>query len=117
MKQLGKYKQSLSEMKGATNSSRMNKERALFKEEYEMLKKQIENENTKVKNLKGVVLRQMTTGVWIPPKQSYTKKMIEKRELQKRLRRMNGDDGMKDTNDDDEDFFATIENLMLDFKG
>ncbi len=118
MNQLAQYKQNLLEMKGA-QSSKIDEETASFKKDYEMLKKQIENENIKVTNLKGLVLRQMTTGVWIPPKQSYTKKMLEKRELQKKLRRMNVVHGVEvnDNDDDSDDFFATIENLMLDFKG
>ena len=112
MGQLQKCKQNLLEMKGfkSTNSP----EGSFKKEEYKRLKKQIESENEKVTNLRGLVIRQMTTGVWIPPKQSYSKKIIEKSELKKRIRRLNGLG--EDENDDDE-IFSTIQNLLLDFKG
>lgn len=108
MRQLQKYKQNLVGMNNGIQT-------ANGKEEYRTLKKHIENENVQVTNLRGLVLRQMTTGVWIPPKQSYNKKVLEKGELQKRLRRLNGLDDCHD--DDDDELFSTIQDLLLDFKG
>ncbi len=84
--------------------------------EYQALLKQIESENRKVTNLRGLVIRQLTTGIWIKPKESYVKKTLEKRELQKRIHRLNGtDDSTKELIS--EEMFSSIEDLLLDFKG
>lgn len=106
MGQLQKLRQESLELRSSRNSD---------SHRYEAILKQIEAEDRKVTNFRGLVIRQMTTGVWIKPKEVYVKKSLEKRELQKRIDRLQGSNrAIEEVN---EEMFSSIEDLLLDFKG
>ena len=117
MNQLQLYKQNQMEMNGEARAQLNSEKNESFERDYGLLQRQIENETVLVKNLQGLVLRQMTTGVWIPPKQNYSKKLLQKREIQKRIDRLNGSKSSTTKTEIIDESFSTIQDLMLDFNG
>ncbi len=111
MGQLQKLRQRSLELKGSQNTQNG----SIHSNECNNVLKQIKAETRKVTNLRGLVIRQMTTGIWIKPKESYVKKTLEKHELQKRINRLNGSE--RSSHEVNEEMFSTIEDLLLDFKG
>lgn len=117
MNQLRLCKQTQMEMNGGARLQLNSEKKETFEKDYELLQRQTENETVLVKNLQGLVLRQMTTGVWIPPKQSYSKKLLQKREIQKRIDRLNGSKSNTNKAEIIDETFSTIQDLMLGFNG
>ena len=87
--------------------------------ERQELMKEIEFEEMQVKVLKGIVIRQMTTGVWIPPKRVYSQKLVQMNEIKKQLNRRGELKGINTENGyfNDETQFSDIQDLLLDFTG
>jgi hypothetical protein len=83
------------------------------------LMKEVEFEEMQVKVLKGIVIRQMTTGVWIPPKRVYSQRLVQRNEIKKQLKRIGALNGLTTEGDtlDDDTNFSDIQDLLLDFTG
>ena len=56
--------------------------------------------NTNVINLKGILIRQITTGIWIEPKPAYVGKVKERISLEAELCRLTGKQLVKRKNDE-----------------
>ena len=54
------------------------------------MRKEKEEIAANVEIMKGIVIRQITTGIWIEPKPGYVKKIKEKRSIQSELTRLTG---------------------------
>ncbi len=119
MNQLQMMKQNLIEMNADRLYCSNDSDKMSFERDYRLLQAKIENESLNVKNFRGLVLRQMTTGIWIPPCTTYSRKLLRKREIQKSIQRLGGSlsESKEEFDIDDDDAFATIQDLLLDFDG
>ncbi len=56
----------------------------------EVIKAEKDECNANVINLKGIVIRQITTGIWIEPKPAYVAKVKERISIEAELSRLTG---------------------------
>ena len=66
----------------------------------ETIRKEKEECAANVVNLKGILIRQITTGIWIEPKPGYVGKIKERKSLEAELSRLTGKEFAKRKEDD-----------------